>query len=227
MIKKTILIPFFASFISHLVGQLAFDNRNWVIGRYYGNVTRINITYSNTGTCSAGMDIIKMAADISSELYIQDSSCIQGGWGIINSFSSVLNVFNDSTLRYLNVVYGELFSNDSLRLDFYNGTVVVYKYSYRMKKVKSYWVAAVINELKNIENNILIYPNPCAEKLFVKNISNTGIKKYTLLSIEGKEISLKQTGKEEFDVSDLPEGLYFLELQANEGVLTKKIIVSR
>ncbi len=86
---------------------------------------------------------------------------------------------------------------------------------------------AGINELKNIENNILIYPNPSSEKLFVKNIANTEIKKYSLLSIEGKEISLKQIGKEEFDVSDLPKGLYFLQLQTKEGVLTKKIIVGR
>ncbi len=224
--KKITLILLFSFSISNLISQVAFDNRNWVIGRYYGNLTRINISYSTTANCPVGMDIIKMVSD-TLHLYIQDSTCWNPYWSTIFNMSTVLNVSNDSTLRYLNTVYGKLYSTDSLHLDFYVTGMIIYKYSYRMKKVKSYWIAASVNELKNIENNILIYPNPCSEKLFVKNIANAEIKKYSLLSIEGREINLKKISKEEFDVSDLPAGLYFLQLQTKEGVLTKKIVVSR
>ena len=97
-------------------------------------------------------------------------------------------------------------------------------------KIKSFAYTAVFTEVsgENYTNKkIFLYPNPCSEKLFLKNISNTEIKKYSLLGLDGQEISLNQTGKEEYDISKLSSGLYFLQLQTNEGVLTKKIVVSK
>ncbi len=220
--KKTILILFFIATVVSTYGQLSFDERNWVIGRYSGTVKKT----SPTIMCPAGIDITKKTADTSHIVVLDSSSCIQPSWSLV-SFCNYLEVYTDSTLRGGNIIYGRLYSTDSLHLDFPIGGAFPYNMSYRMLKVKSYYITAGINELKNTENNILIYPNPCSEKLFVKNIAYTEIKKYSLLSIEGKEISFKAIGKEEFDVSDLPAGLYFLQLQTKEGVLTKKIVISR
>lgn len=84
---------------------------------------------------------------------------------------------------------------------------------------------ASINEKQYHNENIFVYPNPASDKLFLQNL-NEGIviKKHYLTDILGRETQLKQTDNE-FDISHLPEGLYFLQLQTTQGVLTKKIVI--
>jgi hypothetical protein len=131
-------ILFFTALLSELSGQVGFDNRNWVVGRYYGDVTRIIPSMGYTVTYFGGLDFTKMPSD-TFRLYTQDSTWWHPYWSGTDAMSSVLYVKNDSTIRYLNVIYGQLYSNDSLHLDLYSGGSYPYSYHYRMKKVKDYW----------------------------------------------------------------------------------------
>ncbi len=81
-----------------------------------------------------------------------------------------------------------------------------------------------INET-GLQNEFIIKPNPVSDKLFFKNLNGADVKKYVLLNSQGKEVLTAQNTTEELDVSSLPDGLYFLQVQTKEGVKTKKIVI--
>jgi hypothetical protein len=136
--KKRCFILIFIKITLDLSAQVGFDNRNWLIGRYYGTYTQITPSFSNTITCQGGLDITKLTAD-TIHLLIKDSTCMQNYWANTNGYSGVLEVQNDSTLKYSSIMFGKLYSNDSLHFDYYTGGSVPYYTSYRMKKVRNYW----------------------------------------------------------------------------------------
>ena len=73
-----------------------------------------------------------------------------------------------------------------------------------------------------------ILPNPTIDKFYIQNTLGNEIKGYSLFGLDGKKLFINQIiSKQEFDVSSLPEGLYFLQIQTNCCVLNKKIVVSR
>ncbi len=75
----------------------------------------------------------------------------------------------------------------------------------------------------NIENSIIIFPNPTSQKLTVKVKNNIEIQKLTVANIAGQIIKNSKM-IESLDVSSLKAGLYFLKIKTNEGTITKKII---
>jgi len=73
-------------------------------------------------------------------------------------------------------------------------------------------------------SNVLnIYPNPAS---YILHVSYPGsIKAITLVDVLGNIVL--NTPKTNIDVSGLANGVYFINLQTNEGILTKKVIVQR
>ncbi|TYQ00196.1 putative secreted protein (Por secretion system target) [Tenacibaculum adriaticum] len=71
-----------------------------------------------------------------------------------------------------------------------------------------------------ITETIKMYPNPVDNILYLKNIGNLkGTKIYNSL---GQLVS--ETKKEEIDFSNFNKGIYFLQVNSDKGVETKKII---
>ena len=72
------------------------------------------------------------------------------------------------------------------------------------------------------ENNVLLYPNPTTDKLYVQmqNISPFSI---SLKDLSGKEV-LKQFNKNEISTNHLPQGLYIVEVKQGNQSARKKII---
>ncbi len=94
---------------------------------------------------------------------------------------------------------------------------------YYIDNVSVYDVATMgIEQTKNKEAEVSIYPNPAADKVYIET---TGIIESKLFDLLGKEII--NTQKKEVDVSNLQDGIYFLSVKTSSGVLTKKIIVQR
>lgn len=81
-------------------------------------------------------------------------------------------------------------------------------------------------KISNISERIQIYPNPVSEKIFI-NLPRDN--EYQLFLYSGiGETMLHQTsiGITNFDVSVLPEGVYFLQIYSgNESIEFKKIII--
>lgn len=74
-------------------------------------------------------------------------------------------------------------------------------------------------------NNLTFYPNPASNRLTIE--LPEGAEQMTICDIAGKEvISFKaESGMQTLDVSSLTAGTYFLKVQTEEGISTKKIII--
>lgn len=82
-----------------------------------------------------------------------------------------------------------------------------------------------VNNVENGKTEISVYPNPTNNYLKI----NCGLGQYVIgmedvLGNIIKTLALKNK-EETIDVSDLPEGIYFVNLKTSEGVFTKKIII--
>jgi len=266
------------------------------------------LTFSSSTTCQAGLDITKKTFD-TMHMDFLDSTCQTQYWNGV-SYGNVFEVFNDSSLKYNNVVYGQLYSNDSLHIDFIVGGSFPYSISYQMIKVKSYFAGCgmtnqsstiscssnyssinftvdagaampisytvqppascagsyivsssstnpsftlncagvntiVVRDANNLllgtfthtvnacvgiheleEISIKIYPIPASDKLIIQNIDNLKTKKCVLVNVDGKELPI-QISNVEINISSLAEGIYFLKLETDKGILTRKIIIQR
>ncbi len=80
-------------------------------------------------------------------------------------------------------------------------------------------------EENETQNNILLYPNPAKERLYIN--TSIPIKQMTICNLLGQEIQkYNMTEKtSSIDISGLKEGVYFVKLSTEKGVYATKIIV--
>lgn len=80
-------------------------------------------------------------------------------------------------------------------------------------------------EENETQNNILLYPNPAKERLYIN--TSIPIKQMTICNLLGQEIqkynNLETTSS--INISGLNEGVYFVKLSTEKGVYATKIIV--
>lgn len=80
-------------------------------------------------------------------------------------------------------------------------------------------------EENQIQNNILLYPNPAKERLYIN--TSIPIKQMTICNLLGQEIkkynNLETTSS--INISGLNEGVYFVKIYTEKVVLSKKIVV--
>lgn len=79
-------------------------------------------------------------------------------------------------------------------------------------------------EENETQNNILLYPNPAKERLYIN--TSIPIKQMTICNLLGQEIqkynNLETTSS--IDIRGLKEGVYFVKLSTEKGVYATKII---
>jgi hypothetical protein len=71
--------------------------------------------------------------------------------------------------------------------------------------------------------NIAVYPNPVTDMLFITS-EGINIEKKTIYSLQGKMVLSEKNVSKTIDVSNLSEGLYFIEISASEGKSVQKFI---
>ncbi len=78
---------------------------------------------------------------------------------------------------------------------------------------------------EKIKNDLLVYPNPVGDsfkidlpKIYTKNNVNIAV-----VDMTGKKIKTFESGKESYNVSDLPKGVYFIVISDNSNKIIKKI----
>jgi uncharacterized protein (TIGR02145 family) len=79
----------------------------------------------------------------------------------------------------------------------------------------------VINPINTEE--LIFYPNPAIEKLYLKNINNANVT-VIIFDLQGKQVLIKQIDSNPIDISDLSKGIYVIKLVRSENVLTTKFI---
>ena len=73
------------------------------------------------------------------------------------------------------------------------------------------------------ENSIQVYPNPTKGKVYIKTVTNSEMLTISIYSAMGKRL-LAINNQKEIDISMLPLGIYFLKVETDGKVITKKII---
>lgn len=84
-----------------------------------------------------------------------------------------------------------------------------------------------IKDVKTLKTEISIYPNPVRDNLFIRLKGNMEIESFRIFSITG-QIEKSQTvqGKlESINTGNLNSGLYFLQLQTSQGIVSHRFTV--
>ena len=92
--------------------------------------------------------------------------------------------------------------------------------NHRIRKISNYF-SIDDNELENL---ILIYPNPTSKYLNIE-LNNSTIFKISIYDLNGRALEvIKNIANNKIDVSNLANGFYTLNIITNKGIITKKII---
>lgn len=84
----------------------------------------------------------------------------------------------------------------------------------------------------DMDNQYEVYPNPAVNDLNILTSYSNGVEQIQIVNLVGKVMLVQQwnkgTGKLVLDISNLPEGIYFVQFIGKDQVLkTKKISVTR
>ncbi|MBK7093575.1 MAG: T9SS type A sorting domain-containing protein [Saprospiraceae bacterium] len=71
------------------------------------------------------------------------------------------------------------------------------------------------------DEKIAIFPNPTTGTITVEGLQNAEIKVYDLL---GRKVLERCQNGQEIDISDQPEGIYFIYIQDHDRLITRKLI---
>jgi hypothetical protein len=90
-------------------------------------------------------------------------------------------------------------------------------------------VVAGIAQVKNISNQINVYPNPASNNVQVVNTNNNReTLNVTVYDVNGRLVLSQAIGGEaSLDVSKLNEGIYNINLSGNNVTATKRLIIAR
>lgn len=80
-----------------------------------------------------------------------------------------------------------------------------------------------IDEISNMEDWLVVYPNPVSETLRIKTFDQD-VKRLALYSVNGQKVLEQNEVQNSIDVSNFPSGVYFLQIETTQGATTKKII---
>ena len=79
--------------------------------------------------------------------------------------------------------------------------------------------------LKKHSQNINIYPNPVSTKIYIEK--DVSVRSASLYNINGKKIKSWETQKNEFDLSFLKNGIYFIKIITENNLFCTKSIIKK
>jgi hypothetical protein len=82
-----------------------------------------------------------------------------------------------------------------------------------------------INAVKNIKEELIVFPNPASKKFIIKTTSRKfNLEIYNSLGIIVKQ--LNNTSLNEIDVSDFTAGIYFIKASFSNQIIIQKLIIN-
>ncbi len=89
--------------------------------------------------------------------------------------------------------------------------------------IESFQTILLSRAENELNNSIVLFPNPLKSVLNIQNSSEDNIDSIRILDSQGKEI-LKQSIKNQIDLSNIANGIYIAIFETEKGSITKKII---
>ncbi len=81
----------------------------------------------------------------------------------------------------------------------------------------------------DLTSHLIIYPNPAKNQIFIKNEHHAAIEKVEMFDVTGRWVKISNsqgtTGLFTLDTSDLSSGVYMVNINVENKLLTKKIII--
>ncbi|SFN63815.1 conserved repeat domain-containing protein/Por secretion system C-terminal sorting domain-containing protein [Bizionia echini] len=112
--------------------------------------------------------------------------------------------------------------------DVMSGNASIY-FDYNLPIITNTVSTEVVNPLSNdeffIDNNVVIYPNPAVDVIFIKKKSNTQLHSVKLYNIQGRELINLKGNINYIDTREIASGAYILKMETNFGNLNKQIII--
>ena len=85
-------------------------------------------------------------------------------------------------------------------------------------------IGPTISIFEDDYSKISIFPNPTTEFIRVANDKN--VKQITIFNLVGRKMkTFKAKSGERYDVSNLPNGMYLVQLRQDEAVISRKILL--
>ncbi len=137
-----------------------------------------------------------------------------------NTGSQSINT-NDSTyLSGVNITVNTSYFKEG------NNTVVIWPAAPNSYTQDSIWLPFYYTEVKDLlanEINIKIGPNPASEALYLADPNNV-VKHVRIRGMNGSIINYSSSNKL-IDISSFTNGIYFVELETEVGITTRKLII--
>ncbi|WP_340935902.1 leucine-rich repeat domain-containing protein [Polaribacter haliotis] len=84
--------------------------------------------------------------------------------------------------------------------------------------------ATLNTEDVSFSDKIKLYPNPVNDLLQIKNSDNLKISTIMIFNVLGKKVKVIRNPENAIDVSDLSKGIYFLNINSENGKIVKRIV---
>lgn len=81
-----------------------------------------------------------------------------------------------------------------------------------------------INSIIITDNHLSIFPNPAESIIFINHSENTENAYYSLFSLQGYLIMDGNLKNNSIDISQIPDGVYFMQIEINNRLMTGKVI---
>ncbi len=80
---------------------------------------------------------------------------------------------------------------------------------------------------QNIAHSLSVYPNPSTGKIFLNNTGNLSLEKIEIYAVNGKKLKefTNLSNKKHLALESLSDGLYYLKLKTDKGILIKKLVL--
>ena len=162
---------------------------------------------------------------------LDDSSDKKNSYTLDGLFSYSLDGNSWSDV-FDNVMSGNIILNGGKTVYFhvapyYTGSTGTYMLEMTITRTVS---TGIVTDL--LSDNLKVYPNPAKDFVWIDwNDFNDKAKKLTLFNAQGQIVYMSSLTDQlkplQVPLGDLPEGMYFLQLQTISGILNKKIIVAK